>query len=98
MQRLTINCLYCGYNTSFIISSNNDIKNIKCFYCNETKLLKQAKVEPYEEIELKLEHATKIDSSKETDLVNKDFDEPVDGGNSDGYFPDLYDDFFKYSQ
>lgn len=96
MKRLTINCLYCGCNTSFIISTNNDITNIKCFYCNETKLLKQSKIQPY--IEPEEEKTLKEEKVKKIVLIDKNLDQSVNSGECDAYFPDLYDNFFRYSQ
>lgn len=97
MKKLTVNCLYCGYNTSFIISNEKDIKTIKCFYCNETKLLKKTKLELCDESDKKnfKNQLNEPVEQKNKNLQEEHFDEPVYSGNGDGYFSDLYDDFFR---
>lgn len=99
MDGIQVDCLYCGKVSTFIISDNFDFKNLRCNICSESKLIKKSKVSfmlnlKQNEIEQKKEPQNEPLKS----LGNEEFEQSVDGGNGYGDFPDLYDDFFNYSQ
>lgn len=99
MDGIQIDCLYCGKVSTFIISDNLDLKNLKCNTCNETKLLKKSKVSFLKALKSNKPEEEKSIKDKPVEILfNENLNQTVDSGDGDGYFPDLYDDFFNYSQ